>query len=359
MYTTSRRIKTDIFLAIIFLIYIILLSTNNHFLPENFDFDARTIRLLINGQSDLDYGTGFRNTALIYSALGAERVFPEWLIILIANVVYWLVAIKVLGKSTFHRQNFFKIIFCLGWIFCSALYLSRYSKELLSLVPIFLICFTRMETHLQKVSVLLIVLAYVIFIRQYWALILAFYFAFHYLFFRVNASIPIKLITLAFIFFSPFWIVSILEPQYLTDWRVISNLDSSDPHYAKSAIVNLFTNTGPFTDYANALYAWLYLNIPIKLFIDEAIHHKAFALFQFGSVAILIATIYSEFKFHHERQMADDPFYSRCLSFILAYSLTQAIFEPDVGTFMRHQIILAVPLMYVVISRQKQAVLTV
>lgn len=334
--------------------YTVVLMTNSLFLPPSFDLDAGTIRLLIHDQVDRDRTIfdGFRNTALIYSALGAETFFPEWLIILIANAVYWLVAIKVLRQSTLHRQNFFTVLFCSSWIFCSALFLSRYSKELLSLVPIFLICFARLETHLRKVVVLLVVFAYVIFIRQYWAITLALYITFHYLFFRVTASTSIKLIIMAAIYFLPFWVSSIFRQQYLTDWRVVANLDSFDPFRAKSAIDNLLSNTGPLTDYANALYAWLYMNIPIKLFFDGELHHKAFALLQFGSVSILIATIYAEFKYHHERRMTDDPFYSRCLSFVFAYSLTQAIFEPDVGSFLRHQIILTVPLIYILYPRQ-------
>lgn len=359
MYKVDFKSQTAICLVLIFSIYIIILMANSLFLPDNFNFDARTIQLLISGKSNEHQGVfdGFQNTASIYRAFGAETIFPEWLVILILNIIYWIAAINVLGKLNLNRQNLFKNLISMGWILCSSLFLSRYSKELLSLVPTFIICFARMETRLKRSLVLLIVLEYVFFIRMYWTLILAFYFAFHFLLFRVKAAIPIKLIAMATIYFLPFWMVSALGLQYLTDWRVFANLNSNDSHRAKSALVNLLTNTGSFTDYANALYAWLYLNLPIKLFFDEAFRYKAFALFQFGSVVILIATTYAEYKYHHERLLTDDPFYTRCLSFILAYSFTQAIFEPDVGSFFRHQIILTVPLIYLLYPKQKQTML--
>lgn len=357
IFATNKKIKRDVFvylLFILFSIYTLVLMTNSLFLPENFDNDATYIRFLIHVQCDKDVGAfdGFCNTALIYSGLGADAVFPEWLVILVANTVYWIAAIKVLKKSALHRQNFFKILVSLSWIFCSALFLSRYSKDLLAIVPIFFICFVRMKTYLQKIAVLLVVFAYMIYIRQYWALILYFYFAFHYLFFQVNKSISFKLIVMAVISFLPFWISSILGHQYLTDWRIISNLVSSDPDRAKSALDNLLANTSVLTDYVNAFYGWFYLNIPIQILFSDVIYYKAFALFQFGSVVTLLATIYAEFKFHHERSITADPFYSRCLSFVLAYSLTQAIFEPDVGSFLRHEIILAVPLIYILYPKR-------
>jgi hypothetical protein len=356
IYANKRTFQQYVFVFILFLIfsmYTIVLMTNSLYLPASFGFDAETIRLLIHGQSDIDAGEGFRNSAYIYRALGAETVFPEWVVVIIANVVYWLVAINILRNSTFHRQNLFTILFCLSWIFCSALFLSRYSKELLSLVPILLICFARMETHLKKVLVFLLVLEYVIFIRQYWAIILALYFALHYLFFRAKAATLVKLIVMAAIYFMPFWFSSTLREQYLTDWRAIGNLDSHNPLHAKSALVNPLTNTGPFTDYVNTLYAWLYLNIPVKFFFEDTIQYKIFAIFQIGSLTILTKTIYAELKYYHERRMVDDPYYSRCLSFVLAYSLTQAMFEPNVGSFLRHQIVLTVPLIYILYPRKK------
>jgi len=157
------------------------------------------------------------------------------------------------------------------------------------------------------------------------------------------------------IYFLPFWINSTLGLQYLTDWRIVANFDYHGVVLAKSALDNLLVNTGSFTDFANALYAWFYLNFPIKTFFGGPIYYKFFAILQFGSVVLLITTVYAEFKYRHERQMPDDPFYSRCLCFILAYSLTQAIFEPDIGSFLRHQVILTVPLIYILCPRQKQA----
>lgn len=357
IFSTYRKPQTSVFLLFLFLIfslYIVALMTNSIFLPPKFENDADTIRLLIHGQIDqvrtiID---GFRNTALIYRILGAETFFPEWLIIIITNIAYWFAALKVLDNSALHRQNFFIIIFCFGWIFCTALFLSRYSKEMVALIPLFFICFSPLKTPLQKILTFSVPLFYVLFFRQYWALSLALYFGFYYLFFRFNATAAVKLILMIAFYFSPFLFNSIFRASYLTDWRVIANLDSFDPNRAHSAIDNLLINSGPFTDYINALYGWLYLNIPIKLFFSDVFYYKAFALFQLGSVAILFSSIYAEITHRHERRINDDPFYSRCLSFVLAYSLTQAIFEPDVGSFLRHQIILTVPLIYILYPKR-------
>ncbi len=154
------------------------------------------------------------------------------------------------------------------------------------------------------------------------------------------------------IYFLPFWISAIFRQQYLTDWRIFANRDNFDPFRAQSAIDNLLINTSSLTDFANAFYVWLYLNFPFKLLLDDALHHKVFALFQFASFSTVMAAVYAEFQYNHARRLADDPAYSRCLVFVLAYSLTQAIFEPDVGSFLRHEIVLAVPLIYILYPRR-------
>lgn len=356
IFSTSRKIHPSVYqivLLALFLMYTALLLSNSLFVTDKFDNDATTIRLLILGQFDIERTIfdGFRNTALIFRTVGAENIFPEWLVVLIANIIYWSAGILVLKHSSLHRQNLFTIAICLSWIFCSALFLSRYSKELISLLPVFCICFVRINKPISKVVVFLTVLAFVIFIRSYWAICLGLFIASYYIFFRLKLSGHLKVVLFAVIYFSPFIMSSQLRGQYLTDWRVIANLGIYDLYRAQSAIDNLMINTSAFTDYSNALYSWLYLNLPIKMLLSGELRYKIFALFQFGSVLVLASAIYSELRIHNERRMREDPYYSRCVSFVLAYSLTQAIFEPDVGSFLRHQIILAVPLIYILYPR--------
>jgi hypothetical protein len=357
IFATQRKVQAPVLmllLLLVFLMYATVLLTNSFYLPESFDNDAGTIRLLIHGYVDNERTIfdGFKNTALLYRVSGAEFLFPEWLILLFANVGYWVAALRVLRNSSLHRQNCFTLLFCMGWVFCSALFLSRYSKEMPSLIPVFIICFAVMKTRLRALVALSLVLLFVIFIRQYWAITLALFFGIYYIFFRLKASATIRLIAMLALYFLPFLFSSIVRQQYLTDWRVVANLDNFDPNRAKSAIDNLLLNSGPFTDYANALYTWLYLNFPINLLFSELLHHKLFVFFQLGSVAVLVYSIYAEIRFNNNRRVDVDPFYTRCVSFVLAYSLTQAVFEPDVGSFLRHQIILAVPLIYILYPKR-------
>lgn len=356
IFATTRKIHSSVYqivLLALFLMYTTLLLSNSLFVTDKFDNDAATIRLLILGQFDIERTIfdGFRNTALIFRMVGAEYLFPEWLVVLIANIIYWSASILVLKRSSLHRQNLFTITICLGWIFCSALFLSRYSKELIALIPVFFICFVRIDKPILKVAAALIVLAFVIFIRPYWAICLGLFFASYYLFFRLKLPKLIKIALFSLVYFFPFVLSSQLRGDYLTDWRVVANLDFYDPYRAQSAIDNLMINTSAFTDYSNALCSWLYLNLPFKLLLSGELRYKIFALFQFGSIFVLATAIYSEVRIHNMKRAKEDPYYSRCISFLLAYSLTQAIFEPDVGSFLRHQIILAMPLIYILYPR--------
>jgi hypothetical protein len=134
------------------------------------------------------------------------------------------------------------------------------------------------------------------------------------------------------------------------------NVDRVDSPDAQSAFDNLFENTGVATDVANAAWAWLYMNVPLALVARAAPHYVLFAVFQLCTLWFFAAGCAAFLKDARRLREAGrlrraGSVYLRCAAFVIAFSLTQSIFEPDFGSFLRHEVVFMIPMLIVVFYR--------
>jgi hypothetical protein len=148
----------------------------------------------------------------------------------------------------------------------------------------------------------------------------------------------------------PFVVADALDLGALTEARNEVNLDRFDNPDRNSAFDNPLENTGFATDLANAVIAWAYINIPVALLLHGVPHYVFFAAFQICSLWFFAAGCAS-FLEDARRIRRSDSIHLRCAAFVIAYSLTQGLFEPDFGSFLRHEMVLMIPMLIVVFYR--------
>lgn len=319
----------------------------NDFLPAKFSYDTATVREQMNA-ADLWTGVDFDSfvsTARVFWLL--FHVMPEALL----NPVYYCLlvagAMRLLDVYGVDLVRYH--VFAGGWIVCASLFLGGLSKELIALpVALWLCLASSWGSRLLATTVFLL---YAAFFRPYWA-ICYFYFAFALLALRLHIANRSRLAALVLLlaFLLPFLVASPLDYDPLTEARMMVNVERVDSPDARSAFTNPFENTGPATDVANAAFAWVYMNVPVALLRSGTPHYVFFVGLQLCSLWFFVAGC-ARFLRDARRARQADPTRLRCAAFVIAYSLTQSIFEPDFGSFLRHEVVLMIPMLIIAFYR--------
>jgi hypothetical protein len=92
------------------------------------------------------------------------------------------------------------------------------------------------------------------------------------------------------------------------------------------------------------------MNLPVALLVKTEPHYVAFAAFQLCTLWFFAAGC-AAFLRDARRIGRTGSVYLRCSAFVIAYSLTQSIFEPDFGSFVRHEALFMIPMLIVVFYR--------
>jgi hypothetical protein len=204
---------------------------------------------------------------------------------------------------------------------------------------------------LTRVVASLVFLGYAALFRQYWA-ICYFYFFWSLLSLRLHVAGRSRLALIIFVlaFLVPFAASQLAGQPPLSEARMMVNEERVDSPDARSAFSNALENTGMWTDAANTVFAWLFMNIPLTMLLQPTPHYIVFAVFQLTTLAFFAAGCARYSK--QARQLNElGTTYPRCIAFVVAFSLTQALFEPDFGSFLRHEMMLMVPMLIVVFCK--------
>jgi hypothetical protein len=321
---------------------------SQEFVPAKFTYDSAVLREHLNLR-DLWRGIsydGFVNTArvwsLVFSVIPEAVVMPVYYCLMTAGALHFVGAFEV-RLARYH-------LLAGAWILCSALFLSQPSKEMIALPVALYLCLAR--SWGGRLVATLLFFAYAAFFRQYWA-ICYFYFACILAAWRLHIAGRSRwaVVFLVVGLVAPFAVAEALGLEPLTDARTMANLYRVDSPDARSAFDNLFENTGTGTDVANAVYAWFYMNVPVALLVAGTPHYVFFAAFQLCTVWFFVAACKGLLKDARRIGRTGTITHLRCAAFVIAYSATQSIFEPDFGSFLRHEIVFMIPMLIVVFLR--------
>ena len=316
-------------------------------LPSRFGFDGTLLQEYMESQ-DLWQGLSFDsyiNTArvwwLVSHVLPAAYLIPALYCLLVA------LAMRFLGVFDVPLVRY--QLLAGAWFLCSAIFLWGISKEMIAVSVALFFCLARSSTSRFLATV--IFLFYAAFFRQYWA-IWYFYYLVVLIALRMHIANRSLLAALVLLlgFVLPFVVANALDYGALTEVRMTNNVDRLDSPDARSAFINPFANTGVATDIANAVLAWAYVNFPVALLLEAVPHYFVFFAFQIWTLWFFVAGCTNFLRDARQVQRSDF-IQLRCAAFVIAYSLTQALFEPDFGSFLRHEIVVMVPMLILAFYR--------
>ncbi|CDS54752.1 L-lactate permease [Polaromonas sp. CG9_12] len=315
-------------------------------LPPKFSYDSELIKSLMR-RPDLWEGVSFD------SFVNATRAWaillelgPERLVVSVCFALYLIFFIHRLQVGSFISAHAHALAAC--WLLCSAVFLTNLSKEMLALPVALVFCFA--HGTVARAGAFLLFVIFTAFVRQYWAITFFYYLVVTVALVQWRAERRILFIAVLLVgFVVPFLAAEAFQMVPLSESRMIVNADRVDSPDARSAFANPLINTNAATDIANTIAAWFFLNVPVALLAELTPQYVFFVFFQLLSIAYFGAGLAHLLR--QPRTAPSDPVRWRCAAFVLSYSVTQAIFEPDFGSFLRHEVVIVMPLLLVACTR--------
>lgn len=334
----NRRItKNKLLLAfLVFPLTILAKYVQFTFLPKKYFYDSEHILAVMNGSKLTDRAYTF--TADFFNSvnfLNLSTLF-QWSILLssIASIILFVYLLKT--KKNFGVKEY---IFIYVTIFLLNIYVFNLSKEVIQIL-IFLLCALvintdRIKNVKSKIALISgIFILESIYFRVYY-LILATLVPIIFFFIKNDKKIkPMRAVSIVLvIFLVEAFVASIILPngysQIITARSSVNDMRIQlGDRDANTMIMEVFgQNTSFLTFSANYIFDFFRLTLPVELF-TKGIKYSIFAIYQI-TLTGLVATSLKVSKIDKRNILA--------LSVIIGFMMISAIFEPDFGSFIRHQ----------------------
>jgi hypothetical protein len=319
--------KTPAALAAVLLFGIALAIAGPLLLPESYYFDTLTVRDSLDAPSDDSATESFANTATFYRLLGFGTLWPHPLAGVASFVIVFVAMTWSSGLGRARWQPWL-IALVAAWTVPLAVFDGTYSKEVVALVVVAVM--GALSRSLRGVvAATIVVLAYAWFFRTYWAVVIA-------LWLTLLATgrlgwpwvLRLAMAVLAIACMSA--VAHEALDTYLSDGRTVAIEGREGDPFSVTVLANAMPNASVATDVANTLLGWLALIAPVWLLPLGGLQHIGFAVFQALNTALFIAIMV---RLRDERDWR----FLAASSFCVAYSLVQGMFEPDFGSFVKHE----------------------
>ena len=283
---------------------------------------------------------------------------PLYLLFHISDLRIWSLMYGFLGTAVFYilvrkflrdYMNISNMVFVILTDALLNIYVFNLSKDVL--IFFFLSVFALIAQSKFKETLKLFLCATILLLiaatfKTYYILILAFFIGFHFLFHFKNkssfAGYFLHSVLLFVICFFVFLVGAklIVPNQYnsLVLSRYSVNINRQNADYAQTIINDFFPNNQNILfDFLNCVVGLFRLIFPIELLDDGNLLYFFFFFYQLFIEAKILARCKASFNL-----VSKNTFSNHCASFYLAlylaYLFVSAIFEPDFGSFLRHEV---------------------
>jgi hypothetical protein len=334
--------KTSIVLAFYYLVGATIALLGPSILPDYYYNDSKYIQELVSDSSTfLSVTDSYKSTAFFYKAVGLGALIPEWLAALFGYSIAFFLLIILLRKIKWH-WNLITIAFLGIWNVLMAVYYGQFSKEPLAFIISFLLVLLCGSKKGNFFAVILILL-YSPFFRLYWLIVLGLSSVVYLLFksrFKLTAALAFQIIVALVVSQLAYSTID----TYLSDARTEVNEIRQSDEESKTLIENIIPNSSAVTDVINSLFNWVRLMLPFYLLTVSSVKYIPFILFELSNLALFIHIARYLLKNSvFVENLLGAIFYRKLLiatSWIFSYSFVQGFFEPDFGSFARHQVVL-------------------
>ncbi|HVE48919.1 MAG TPA: hypothetical protein VNG69_04785 [Casimicrobiaceae bacterium] len=313
-------------------------------LPPQYFFDAESIREHIaTAATGFVLGESFANTAYLYRVLGIGDAPRS-----AAYVTYlaaWTAVLIALALSN-NGGRFVLLLPFFVWHTILVAFTGMYSKEVHAMPALALLLVLAGDrfTLTRVVTMAVIVIGYSLLFRKYWGVVGALAAAFIIVRHRRILPLPGGVAMLG-IFFAMLVAYHIATGEYLTDWRNTLTEGRDLDLFSDTAFANALPPTSLLADFGNAMVALVQLLLPVNMLVSGKLQHAAFALWEILNVVVFGVLIARVWRSDHASARL-----VFAAAWVVAFTLTQSTFEPDYGTFLRHQATLLPLLAYIALE---------
>lgn len=302
-------------------------------LPWPYPKDAQLMRELITGEFrpvEFVVGQPYANTVYLYilSGVGADPIGGAYLTYLAA----WTSVLVALWLSPSGGRL---------WLWFPAfafhlllvIFTCMHSKELhaMPVLALLLVLCGKRFAPARVLAMAAVVVAYAVYFRTYWAI--AAVLAFTFILVRRRVDGPWRMaFAIAGVYMLLLVAYHLATDTYLTDFRTLLWTNRDIDQFSDSAFPNLFANDNVAFDILNAFFALFRLLLPFALLPTGKPQHLVFIVWELATLAAFVVVFRRVW-----RVPALDARTEFAAAWILAFTMTQALFEPDYGTFLRHQ----------------------
>ncbi|MFT4437027.1 hypothetical protein [Caballeronia sp. 15715] len=308
-------------------------------LPERFLLDQRYIleRMMADVRFE-PFGDSFDNLAWCFRALGIGSLG----ISLFGYFVSTLGLLLAVWRSGVASLSFIELIVIFFWLFDQTVYIGLPSKEIVISSAILLILLCRDWRFVILVFIVCTAVV-AIFFRSYWAITLV-----PTLLLYFGAPVlrkPPLLLLLAVVMFVCVAIDFRIQYGEALDFARQSVNEWRDPSEVASLIVQIIPGGNIVSDVSNTMLILGTFLLPLPLILSGV------ATQTLGGICTFFSLVYM-FGRYQKRTVLGEPgrFDRLCFCFTVSFLATQAIFEPDYGSFLRHLSPISPLLLYLLLS---------
>jgi hypothetical protein len=344
-HAEAEKKKLSVFVTYYFLVVLAIGVgvMSRTFLPPNYSYDGNSIQSIAQGRPSYEPDASYSSAGFFFRLLGLANV--PWLIaplgVLFAAVVIWVV-----NREALHDKDSRVWFISVVTLFLSSVYLSWYSKDLITLLFLTLFFFS---VGNKKYLDVLILFTYALIFRQYWFAIGGLY-ACYRLF--LKDRIPNLVVWFSSVLVLLFAVVvaySLVTGKDVSLLRESINLFRIGSIDAKTIIHNPLEGSGALFGFLNSTVIFFYLLIPVPL--------VALGQITYFVAAAVLATIWITFILRLKtgfKQETSEVRQRKLLLSSLVFSvlIVGSLFEPDYGSFLRHLVPL-LPFVAYIVSKPK------
>lgn len=304
--------------------------TKESFIPSNFFLDAETIRQNIAYGGVITTEDSFESVAAIYKFLGITEVSLRAISLQFA-IVFCAIYSVIFGRRFSATVGGYAV--AAFFIFSALVYLTTLSKDFFALAVMMVYPIaTRRHFRVRFFLWLTIAVLYAVFLRKYWFIFLGCFLILYWLFSVKSYTLNLRniAITCALIYLGLFFAFDIGMGLDLNNFRAIINdtrLENADLD-ARTAINEIIEGDG-IMSFLNIILVWISLLIPWPLVLLGGLYYSI--------IAFIIALFFCVFLLE---KLFARVFMTRAVRdsvlLLIAFTMTQALFEPDYGSYLRH-----------------------
>lgn len=326
----SRPVWSDLAVIFGFVLGLAVTLARGVVVPANYNFDSQKIQAIALGAIPSFGDDSFKNVALVYRFLHLSNASTA--VALCGYLLGSAVIVLSIWRSGNRAETGFResLLILISFVLV-AIYLSQYSKDVFVL-PIVAAVLLLPSRLWGDVAIVAIVALYAVYFRQYWLLV-----GVGFILYRATTRRPVRVrllilwgvlgaigvgVSLALILGLP-----------VDHFRSVVNETRSVG--AMSQIEPFLTSGSVIAGYVNVILTYFALIVPLPLLTTAG--------FSYLPIVALFAFIWLSTLFALKRQGAwvnvdhrRGTTLSRAISVIFSFLLTQALFEPDYGSALKH-----------------------